>query len=92
MRAVIASLGAGDVLTYGEVAREAGYEGAARAVGTLLARDGDDLPWWRIVTSTGRLVPGHEAEHGRRLRAEGVEVSGRPPRVRMGRLRRRRVP
>lgn len=85
VRRVLSSLGPGDVVTYGEVAREAGYDGAARAVGTLLARDGDDLPWWRVVTSTGRLVPGHEAEHRRRLRAEGIELAGRPPRVRMGR-------
>jgi alkylated DNA nucleotide flippase Atl1 len=34
----------------------------------------DGLPWWRVVTGTGRLVPGHEAEQARRLRAEGVVV------------------
>jgi hypothetical protein len=28
------------------------------------------------VTSAGRLVPGHEAEHAARLRAEGVAVAG----------------
>lgn len=82
VRRVVASLGPGEVLTYGEVAREAGYDGAARAVGTVLARDGDDLPWWRVVTSTGRLVPGHEREHARRLRADGVDLGGKPPRVR----------
>jgi hypothetical protein len=27
------------------------------------------------VTSTGRLVPGHEEDHARRLRAEGVAVA-----------------
>jgi methylated-DNA-protein-cysteine methyltransferase related protein len=74
--AVLQSLGPGEVVTYGEVAAEAGHPGAARAVGRLLA-DGlvDGLPWWRVVTSTGRLVPGHEAEHARRLRAEGVAVA-----------------
>jgi len=71
---VLERLQAGEIVTYGEVAREAGYAGAARAVGTLLARDGDGLPWWRVVTSTGRLVPGHEREHARRLRAEGVAL------------------
>jgi methylated-DNA-protein-cysteine methyltransferase-like protein len=71
---VLQSLRPGEVVTYGEVAAEAGYPGAARAVGRLLAEDGDDLAWWRVVTSTGRLVPGHEAEHARRLRAEGVPV------------------
>ena len=72
--AVIDRLGPGDVVTYGEVAREAGYPGRARAVGAILARDGDDLPWWRVVTASGRLVPGHEVEHARRLGAEGVDV------------------
>jgi methylated-DNA-protein-cysteine methyltransferase-like protein len=73
--AVIQSLGPGEVVTYGEVAAEAGFPGAARAVGRLLATSDEDLPWWRVVTASGRLVPGHEAEHASRLRAEGVEVS-----------------
>jgi methylated-DNA-protein-cysteine methyltransferase related protein len=73
--AVLASLRPGDVVTYGEVAAEAGYPGRARAVGRVLATSDRDLPWWRVVTSTGRLVPGHEAEHARRLRAEGVPVT-----------------
>lgn len=67
----------GDVLTYGEVAETAGRPGAARAVGTAL-RSSEGLPWWRVVTSTGRLVPGNEAEHEARLVAEGaVVVNGR---------------
>lgn len=79
VRAVLGELRAGEVATYGEVAEEAGHPGAARAVGNILAR-GDGLPWWRVVASTGRLVPGHEAEHQRRLQAEGVEIrNGRVP-------------
>ncbi len=73
--AVLHSLGPGEVVTYGEVAAEAGFPGAARAVGRLLATSDEDLPWWRVVTSTGRLVPGHEAVHAERLRAEGVDVA-----------------
>jgi methylated-DNA-protein-cysteine methyltransferase related protein len=69
---VLRTLRPGDLVTYGEVAEEAGYPGRARAVGNLLAKGGDGLPWWRVVTSTGRLVPGHEREHARRLKAEGV--------------------
>ena len=77
---VLRNLRPGEVVTYGEVAEEAGYPGAARAVGHLLATsgDGDDLPWWRVVTAGGRLVPGHEAEHARRLLAEGVTPFWRP--------------
>lgn len=74
VRAVLESLEPGDVTTYGEVAAEAGFPGAARAVGTYLRRHGSGLPWWRVVTATGRLVPGNEVEHARRLAAEGVET------------------
>ena len=69
------SIGPGEVVSYGDVAAEAGFPGAARAVGRILATADHDVPWWRVVTATGRLVPGHEAEHARRLRAEGVEVA-----------------
>ena len=72
--AVIRALRPGEVVTYGEVAADAGRPGAARAVGHLLATRPADLPWWRVVTASGRLVPGHEAEHSRRLRAEGVRL------------------
>jgi methylated-DNA-protein-cysteine methyltransferase related protein len=80
--AVIASIEPGDVWTYGEVAEAAGRPGAARAVGRVLATVDAGLPWWRVVTSTGRLVPGHETEHARRLRAEGVRVDRATGRVR----------
>lgn len=71
--AVIRSLKPGDVISYGEVAAEAGYPGAARAVGRVLKRS-SGLPWWRVVTSSGRLVPGLEAEHARLLERENVMV------------------
>ena len=70
---VIESLKPGDLISYGEIAAEAGYPGAARAVGRVL-KVTDGLPWWRVVTSTGRLVPGLEQEHTRRLEAENVIV------------------
>lgn len=74
VRAVVAGLAPGDLVTYGDVAALAGRPGAARAVGAVLAGSDGDLPWWRVVDARGRLVPGHEAEHARRLRAEGVAV------------------
>ena len=72
---VIERLEPGEVVTYGEVALEAGYPGAARAVGNLL-RETPGLPWWRVVTSDGRLVPGSEMRQAELLRAENVNVSG----------------
>jgi len=72
IRRVLTRIPPGTVMTYGEVARESGHPGAARAVGNLLSRGDADLPWWRVVTADGRLVPGNEREHGERLNAEGV--------------------
>lgn len=71
---VLERLSPGEVVSYGEVADEAGFPGAARAVGNLLSRS-DGLPWWRVVTSDGRLVPGHERRQAELLRAEGVVVA-----------------
>lgn len=67
------SLQRGEVVTYAEVAAQAGRPGAARAVGTIL-RDSEGVPWWRVVTASGRLVPGHEQEQSARLRAEGIAI------------------
>ncbi len=74
--AVLHALGPGEVVSYGEVAEEAGLPGRARLVGRLLSSGEHDVSWWRVVNSVGRLVPGHEAEHAERLRAEGVEIRG----------------
>ncbi|MEY2571433.1 MAG: hypothetical protein QOE63_1783 [Acidimicrobiaceae bacterium] len=71
---VLLSLEPGDVVTYGQVAEEAGYPGRARAVGRFLAVTDGDYPWWRVVNSVGRLVPGHERKQARLLEAEGVAV------------------
>ncbi len=69
--AVLLQTSPGDVLSYGEVAAEAGYPGAARAVGNVLKRV-DELPWWRVVTASGRLIPHAPEEQADRLAAEGV--------------------
>lgn len=91
--AVLRALAPGEVVTYGEVAAEAGFPGAARAVGNYLRMTGEAVPWWRVVTVAGRLVPGHEAEHAKRLRAEGITVVDgrvrRSPRPTSGATRRR---
>ncbi|CAN5339789.1 hypothetical protein BH20ACT9_BH20ACT9_22650 [soil metagenome] len=71
---VVSGLRPGDVVTYGEVAAEAGHPGAARAVGTFL-RDSEGLPWWRVVRADGRLVQGHERRQRRLLAADGVAVA-----------------
>jgi methylated-DNA-protein-cysteine methyltransferase-like protein len=74
---IVRSLREGEVVSYGDVADDAGLPGRARLVGNVLGGNDDpELPWWRVVNSVGRLVPGNEREQATRLRAEGVTVSG----------------
>lgn len=70
---VIAAIPRGTVVSYGEVAVRAGYPGAARAAGRVLATS-RGLPWWRVVRSDGHLAAGNVREQAERLRAEGVAV------------------
>ncbi|MDH5373904.1 MAG: MGMT family protein [Acidimicrobiia bacterium] len=73
IREILLGLAPGEVVTYGEIAAQAGRPGAARAVGNFL-RKSTGLPWWRVVASSGRLVPGLEERHAEHLRSEGVEL------------------
>lgn len=79
--AVLRRLRKGDVVTYGEIALEAGYPGRSRAVGALLSRGYPNVPWWRVVNASGRLVPGHEVAQAELLRKEGVDVDRAANRV-----------
>lgn len=86
---VLAALVPGEVTTYGDVAEVAGYPGRARVVGHVLATTERELPWWRVVNSVGRLVPGHEREQAALLRTEGVVVrAGRVRAAPLGRFSR----
>ena len=71
--AVLMALEPGEVVSYGEVADEAGFPGAARAVGNLV-RSTPGLPWWRVIAKSGRLAPGHEQRQAELLRGEGVTI------------------
>jgi methylated-DNA-protein-cysteine methyltransferase-like protein len=91
--AVLRALLPGEVVSYGDVAEDAGFPGRARAVGHLLATTAVDVPWWRVVTSNGRLVPGHETTQAQRLRAEGVRIAaGRVVEAPLGRFSRPETP
>ncbi len=88
--AVIRLLGEGEVVSYGDVAEQAGYPKRARLVGHILACTVEELPWWRVVNAAGRLVPGHEREQAALLRGEGVVVrAGHVKAAPAGRFRRR---
>jgi methylated-DNA-protein-cysteine methyltransferase-like protein len=73
---VILSLGHGEVVTYGEVAEQAGFPGAARAVGTVLRNCEDGVPWWRVVGAGGHIRTPPRVRQARLLRDEGVLVVG----------------
>jgi methylated-DNA-protein-cysteine methyltransferase related protein len=72
--AVILALQPGEVVTYGDIADVAGYPKLSRLVGRILGTTDLDVPWWRVVNSAGRLVPGHEREQSELLREEDVIV------------------
>ncbi len=72
--AVLESLQPGDVVTYGEVAAEAGFPGAARAVGSILRTSDADIPWWRVVGAGGQLRSPHPTRQRLLLEKEGVAL------------------
>ncbi|WP_027855433.1 MGMT family protein [Marinobacterium litorale] len=75
---VVAAIPPGHVMSYGQVARQAGYPNHARFVGRVLRMLPEDsqLPWFRVITAQGRLAfaPDTDAWWRQRtlLEAEGV--------------------
>lgn len=69
----------GRVLSYGDVATLAGHARAARAVGTLLKHNGQDVPWQRVVNTQLRISGGGRGgrafQQRTLLQAEGLEFS-----------------
>jgi methylated-DNA-protein-cysteine methyltransferase-like protein len=65
----------GKVMSYGDVAEFVG-SGSGRAVGAVMSRHGHEVPWQRVVLSTGEPAPSAPAEALRLLRAEGVPMRG----------------
>ena len=74
--AVLMALGEGEVTTYGDVAAVAGHPRHARLVGRILATTEAEVPWWRVVDASGRLVSGHPEEQATLLAEEDVVVRG----------------
>lgn len=70
---VVRAVPPGEVVTYGEVAAEAGYPGASQAVANVL-RTVDGLPWWRVISAHGRLYCTLEPRQRPLLEAEGVVI------------------
>ena len=73
---------AGRVTTYGAIAEVVGAvlgRGGPRQVGSVLARHGGAVPWWRVVRADGSLP----ASHGDEARAAHLD-EGTPLRPRGG--------
>lgn len=73
----VSSIAAGRVMSYGEVARAAGFPRHARMVSKAMGRSTTALPWYRVVRSDRTLAfkPGSEAYNKQRalLEQEGVQ-------------------
>ncbi len=78
MRRVIHSIPRGKVSTYARVAAAAGYPGYHRQVVQLLRRDGDALPWQRVVGAGGEIKTREQHGDVQRgiLESEGVTFRG----------------
>jgi methylated-DNA-protein-cysteine methyltransferase related protein len=78
LRQAIWKIPKGKVATYGEVARGAGFPGAARQVAWALQNSKGGLPWHRVVGAGGRIrLPGEAgADQRLRLQSEGVAFQG----------------
>ena len=79
VRALIASIPPGRVVTYGDIAAAAGLS-SPRIVAWIMRTDSADLPWHRVIRAGGRPAPHLAEEQLARLRAEGVlATDGRVP-------------
>jgi methylated-DNA-protein-cysteine methyltransferase-like protein len=52
----VSSITSGRVMSYGEVARAAGYPRHARMVSKAMSRSTEPLPWYRVVRSDRTLA------------------------------------
>ena len=71
VRALIAAVPPGRVVTYGDVAAAAGLS-SPRIVGWILRTDAADLPWHRVIAASGRPATHKSNRQLELLRAEGV--------------------
>jgi methylated-DNA-protein-cysteine methyltransferase-like protein len=75
---VVSRVKPGRVMSYGEVARAAGFPRHARMVSKAMSRSDTPLPWYRIVRSNRTLAFGVGSEPYKRqkdlLEQEGVQV------------------
>src|SRR6202171_1897318 len=71
VRALVAAIPAGRVVTYGDIASVAGLS-SPRIVGWIMRTDSSDLPWHRVITASGRPARHLATRQVELLRAEGI--------------------
>jgi alkylated DNA nucleotide flippase Atl1 len=71
VRRLVASIPAGRVATYGDIASAARLS-SPRIVGWIMRTDSSDLPWHRVITASGRPAAHLVTRQLELLRAEGV--------------------
>lgn len=71
VRALVASIPAGRVATYGDIAAVARLS-SPRIVGYIMRTDSSDLPWHRVITASGRPARHLTSRQLELLRTEGV--------------------
>lgn len=70
---VVDSIPPGHVMSYGDVAATVGSR-AARAVGTVMARYGSEVPWWRVIRASGEPPLCHDERALEHYEAEGTPL------------------
>ena len=71
VRRLVASIPAGRVATYGDIASAAQLS-SPRIVGWIMRTDSSDLPWHLVITASGRPATHLVTRQLELLRAEGV--------------------
>ena len=72
---IVRGIPSGKVMTYGQVAREAGSPRAAQSVGSAMRKAKEtrtDVPWQRVVRAGGVISEGAPGSQSRLLKQEGV--------------------
>ena len=82
IRETVRRIPRGKVATYGQVAKAAGFPGAARQVVWAL-RGARGIPWHRVIGAGGKILLPGEAGLDQRIRLENEGVRFRGGRIRM---------
>ena len=73
----VESVPRGRVTTYGAIAEAVGAVlggGGPRQVGSVMAREGGAVAWWRVVRADGSLPPSHDEEARQAYLEEGTPL------------------